>query len=71
MRAGTRADGRLALVMPNQAHQRLTDQQLADLEAYMLSVPAGANALPSRRIRTLLVARAYSDHQFLRLLHEG
>ena len=71
MRAGTKADGRLALVMPNQAHQRLTDQQLADLEAYMHSVPAGANALPFRRIRTLLVARAYSDHRFLRLLHQG
>jgi mono/diheme cytochrome c family protein len=123
----------MALVMPNQAHQRLTDQQLADLEAYMRSVPAVANELPARRIQTLarigivtgeydldemradppesaaviadrhqpsrarhqvqtacgechgvdlqgypqegvpplLVARAYSDQQFLRLLHEG
>lgn len=53
MRAGTKADGRLALVMPNRAHQRLTDQQLADLEAYMRSVPAVANTLPARRIQTL------------------
>ncbi len=53
MRAGTKVDGRLALVMPNQAHQRLTDQQLADLEAYMRSVPAVANELPARRIQTL------------------
>lgn len=53
MRAGTKVDGRLALVMPNQAHQRLTDQQLADLEAYVRGVPAVANELPSRRIHTL------------------
>ncbi|MGQ0428342.1 MAG: hypothetical protein ACT4UQ_00170 [Gammaproteobacteria bacterium] len=26
MRAGTKSDGRLALVMPNKAHQRLTDR---------------------------------------------
>jgi cytochrome c553 len=133
MRAGTKVDGHLALVMPNQAHQRLTDQQLADLEAYMHSVPAVANELPSRSLQTLarigivtgqydldemradppesaaviadrnqpdrarhlvqtacgechgvdlqgypqegvpplLVARAYSDQQFLRLLHQG
>lgn len=53
MRAGTKVDGRLALVMPNKAHQRLTDQQLADLEAFLRSVPAVANELPSRRIQTL------------------
>ncbi len=133
MRAGTKVDGRLALVMPNRAHQRLTDQQLADLQAYLRSVPAVDNELPSRRIQTLarigmvtgkydldemradppesaaviadrnqpdrarhlvqtacsechgvdlqgypkegvpplIVARAYNDQQFLRLLHEG
>ena len=53
MRAGTKVDGRLALVMPNKAHQRLTDQQLADLEAFIRSVPAVTNELPSRRIQTL------------------
>ena len=53
MRAGTKVDGCLALVMPNKAHQRLTDQQLANLEAFMRSVPAVANRLPSRTIQTL------------------
>lgn len=53
MRAGTKVDGRLALIMPNKAHQRLTDQQLADLEAFMRSVPAVTDELPSRRIQTL------------------
>lgn len=53
MRAGTKVDGRLALVMPNKAHQRLTDQQLADLEAFIRSVPAVSNKLPSRRIQML------------------
>jgi mono/diheme cytochrome c family protein len=133
MRAGTKADGRLALVMPNKAHQRLTDQQLADLEAFMRSVPAVDDQLPPSKIyplarigivtgeynldemradtpesavvladRTqtnrvrhfvqttcsechgldmqgdakeevppLFIARAYSDEQFLRLMHEG
>lgn len=53
MRAGTKADGRLALVMPNKAHQRLTDQQLADLFAYWQSVPAVERELPSSVLRPL------------------
>lgn len=51
MRAGTKADGRLALVMPNKAHQRLTDRQLADLFAYLHSVPLVKRELPSSRLR--------------------
>ena len=53
MRAGTKADGRLALAMPNKAHQRLTDQQLADLEAFMRAVPVVANQLPASSVHTL------------------
>lgn len=53
MRAGTKADGRLAVAMPNKAHQRLTDQELADLRAYLLSVPETHNPLPATQIRPL------------------
>ena len=53
MRAGTKANGRLALVMPNKAHQRLTDRQLADLFAYLHSVPLVERELPSSRLRPL------------------
>lgn len=53
MRAGTKADGRLALVMPNKAHQRLTDQQLADLFAYLQSVPIVERELPPSRLQPL------------------
>ncbi len=53
MRAGTKSDGRLALVMPNKSHQRLTDQQLADLFAYMHSVPVVERDLPPLRLRPL------------------
>jgi mono/diheme cytochrome c family protein len=53
MRAGTKSDGQLALVMPNKAHQRLTDQQLADLFAYLRSVPVVERELPSSRLRPL------------------
>lgn len=53
MRAATKADGRLALVMPNKAHQRLTDRQLADLFAYLHSVPLVDRELPSSRLRPL------------------
>lgn len=39
MRAGTKADGTLAVGMPNAAHQRLTDREVADIVAYVRSVP--------------------------------
>lgn len=53
MRAGTKADGRLALGMPNKGHQRLTDRQLADVFAYLHSVPPVERALPSTRLLPL------------------
>lgn len=53
MRAGTKLDGRVAVVMPNKSHQRLTDQELADLWAFIRSVPAVENALPATTIRPL------------------
>lgn len=53
MRAGTKPDGRLALVMPNKAHQRLTDQELADLWAYLHAVPRVADSLPASRVGPL------------------
>jgi mono/diheme cytochrome c family protein len=53
MRAGTKADGRLALVMPNKAHQRLTDRQLSDLFAYFGSVPPVKRDLPTSTLRPL------------------
>lgn len=53
MRAGTKADGRLALVMPNKAHQRLTDGQLADLFAYFQDMPPVERQLPSSSLRPL------------------
>lgn len=53
MRAGTKTNGRLALVMPNKAHQRLTDRQLADVYAYVQSVPLVERELPSTRLRPL------------------
>lgn len=53
MRTGAKADGRLALVMPNKAHQRLTDRQLADVFAYLNSVPAVEREPPTTRLRPL------------------
>lgn len=53
MRAGTKADGRIALVMPNKAHQRLTDQELADLWAYLHSVPQVTDTLTATRVGPL------------------
>jgi cytochrome c553 len=53
MRAGTKANGRLALVMPNKAHQRLTDGQLADLFAYFQGMPRVERELPSSSLRPL------------------
>lgn len=53
MRAGTKADGRLALVMPNKAHQRLTDRQLADLFAHFQGMPLVERELPVSSLRPL------------------
>lgn len=53
MRSGAKADGRLALVMPSRAFQRLRDQQLAHVLAYLRSVPVVARELPDTRIQLL------------------
>lgn len=53
MRAGAKQDGSLALVMPNKSHQRLTDQQLADLYAYLHSAPDSGRELPPTQLRPL------------------
>jgi cytochrome c553 len=45
LRAGVKADGRMAL-MPNKAFQRLTDAQVAHLIAYIRAAPAVQNELP-------------------------
>lgn len=50
MRTGAKADGRLALVMPNKAFQRLRDQDVADLIAFLRSVPEVATAHPATEI---------------------
>lgn len=46
MRTGRKSDGRLALVMPNKAFQRLTDQQVADIIAFLRSAPTVATEPP-------------------------
>jgi mono/diheme cytochrome c family protein len=46
LRTGAKADGRLALMMPNKAFQRLDDRQVADVLAYVRSVPAVERELP-------------------------
>src|SRR5688572_8663604 len=46
LRTGAKIDGRLALVMPNKAFQRLRDQDVADLIAYLRSVPEVADDHP-------------------------
>jgi cytochrome c553 len=45
LRAGIKADGRMAL-MPNKAFQRLTDAQVAHLIAYLRAAPPVQNELP-------------------------
>jgi mono/diheme cytochrome c family protein len=47
LRTGAKADGRLALVMPTKAFQRLRDQQVADVAAWLRSVPAVERELPA------------------------
>jgi mono/diheme cytochrome c family protein len=64
LRTGAKKDGRLALVMPNKAFQRLRDQDVADLIAYLRAVPEVATEHPPSEIRLLgrigIVAGEYS-----------
>lgn len=64
LRTGAKRDGRLALVMPNKAFQRLRDQDVADLIAYLRAVPEVASEHPPSEIRLLgrigIVAGEYS-----------
>ncbi len=53
MRSGAKSDGKLALVMPNKAFQRLRDDQLADLFAFLQATPAVDDGLPPRWIGPL------------------
>lgn len=53
MRSGAKADGRLALVMPSRAFQRLRDDQLAHVLAYLREVPTVTRELPPTRIQLL------------------
>lgn len=53
MRSGAKADGRLALVMPSKAFQRLRDDQLSHLLAYLRAVPPVAHELPPTRIQLM------------------
>jgi cytochrome c553 len=46
LRTGAKSDGRLALMMPNKAFQRLDDQQVADVLAFLRSVPPVERELP-------------------------
>jgi mono/diheme cytochrome c family protein len=46
MRTGAKVDGRLALGMPNQAFQRLTDAQVAHVIAYIRTAPVVERVLP-------------------------
>lgn len=47
LRTGAKADGRMALVMPTRAFQRLRDQQVADIAAWLRSAPAVERELPA------------------------
>lgn len=53
MRSGAKADGRLALVMPSRAFQRLRDDQLAHVLAYLRAAPAVARDLPPSQIQLM------------------
>ena len=50
LRTGAKIDGRLALAMPNKAFQRLRDQDVADLIAFLRSVPEVANEHPATEL---------------------
>jgi mono/diheme cytochrome c family protein len=53
LRTGVKADGRLALAMPNKAFQRLTDRQVADVIAYLREAPRVEGTLPRTRLTPL------------------
>jgi mono/diheme cytochrome c family protein len=53
LRTGVKADGRLAMVMPNKAFQRLTDQQVADVIAYVRDAPRVEKTMPRTRLTPL------------------
>ena len=53
MRSGAKADGRLALVMPSQAFQRLRDDQLAHVLAYLRAVPPVSRELPPTQLQLM------------------
>jgi len=50
LRTGAKSDRRLALVMPSKAFQRLDEREIADLLAYLRSVPEVSRDLPATRI---------------------
>lgn len=47
LRTGAKADGRLALVMPTRAFQRLRDDQVADLDAWLRAAAPVERELPA------------------------
>lgn len=50
MRTGAKSNGRLALVMPSKAFQRLRDDQLAHVLAYLRAAPPVSRELPPNRL---------------------
>jgi mono/diheme cytochrome c family protein len=48
VRHGLKRDGRAMLVMPSQDYNRLHDEDLASLVAFVTQLPAAANPLPAR-----------------------
>lgn len=53
LRTGVKANDRLALVMPNKAFQRLTDQQVADVIAWVRDAPRVEKTMPRTRLTPL------------------
>lgn len=53
LRTGAKRDGQLALIMPSKAFQRLTDDEVADIIAWLRALPAIHNELPTTWIGPL------------------
>ena len=53
LRYGVRPDGTSVVIMPSSMFYNLTDEDLADLIAYLRTVPPVVNTLPSMQIRIL------------------
>lgn len=53
LRYGVRPDGTSVIIMPSSMFYNLTDEDLADLIAYLRTVPPVVNTLPSMQIRIL------------------